>query len=261
MRHYQLDRKTYKELLLLYKEILENTGNLFKNYLELDTISKNCASYVYMYKNGYLSFNHTFTFSDTYASVIDYNHDILGGLIATGTGICRNITSFFTDLLNIMGYSCYNLTLDDVERFGNKEKTLLLYTKLFPKLLGTHMINYIKDDNKSIIFDAIDDKDHFPRVVDKGIIKYNYLDNRYIAWFVNDINKGIVMPTLRRQENNVDNLEYEKTMELLNNNKEVLEKFYQYNKDLYYEMYVKIINEMQKELSFYNSFKVKTRYK
>ena len=69
------------------------------------------------------------------------------------------------------------------------------------------------------------------------------------------------MPTLRRQENNVDNLEYEKTMELLNNNKEVLEKFYQYNKDLYYEIYVKIINEMQKELSFYNSFKVKTRYK
>ena len=50
-------------------------------------------------------------------------------------------------------------------------------------------------------------------------------------------------------------------MELLNNNKEVLEKFYQYNKDLYYEIYVKIINEMQKELSFYNSFKVKTRYK
>ena len=97
MRYYQLDKKTYKELLLLYKEILENTGNLFKNYLELDTISKNCASYIYMYKNGYLSFNHTFTFSDTYATVIDYNHDILGGLIATGTGICRNITSFFTD--------------------------------------------------------------------------------------------------------------------------------------------------------------------
>lgn len=262
MRNYQIERKTHKELLILYKELLENTSSFFKEDLELDTISKTCASYTYMYENGYLSFNHNFMFSDYYAKTLDYNSfDIFGLIITTGTGICRNITPFFTDLLNTMNYSCYNLSLDDTSRFRNQEKTLLIYTKLFPKLLGTHVINYIKDGDEHIVFDAIDDNDHFPELVDKRIVKYNYEDNRYIAWFINELNKGAFMPSLRKQENNVNVKEYQSTIEFLDNNKDMLESFYSNNRDLYYEVYTKLESEIQKELSFYNSFKVKTRYK
>ena len=109
--------------------------------------------------------------------------------------------------------------------------------------------------------DAIDDNDHFPELVDKRIVKYNYEDNRYIAWFINELNKGAFMPSLRKQENNVNVKEYQSTIEFLDNNKDVLESFYSNNRDLYYEVYTKLESEIQKELSFYNSFKVKTRYK
>ena len=154
MINYQIDKNTHKELLLLYKELLVNTSEFLKEDLELNTISKICASYTYMYENGYLSFNHNFVFSDYYAKMLGYNNfDIFGLIIITGTGICRNITPFLTDLLNTMNYSCYNMSLDNVGRFLNKEKTLLIYTKLFPKLLGTHVINYIKNGNEHIVFD------------------------------------------------------------------------------------------------------------
>ena len=69
------------------------------------------------------------------------------------------------------------------------------------------------------------------------------------------------MPSLRKQENNVNVKEYQSTIEFLDNNKDMLESFYSNNRDLYYEVYTKLESEIQKELSFYNSFKVKTRYK
>ena len=262
MINYQIDKNTHKELLLLYKELLVNTSEFLKEDLELNTISKICASYTYMYENGYLSFNHNFVFSDYYAKMLGYNNfDIFGLIIITGTGICRNITPFLTDLLNTMNYNCYNMSLDNVGRFLNKEKTLLIYTKLFPKLLGTHMINYIKNGNENIVFDAIDNNNHFPELVDKRIVKYNYEDNRYIAWFINELNKGVFMPSLRKQGNSINIKEYKSTIEFLNKNKDILESFFSNNKDLYYEVYIKLENEIQKELSFYNSFKVKLRYK
>ena len=37
---------------------------------------------------------------------------------------------------------------------------------------------YIKDGNEHIVFDAIDDNDHFPELVDKRIVKYNYEDKQ-----------------------------------------------------------------------------------
>ena len=81
--------------------MLENISSFFKGDLELDTISKICTRYTYMCEKEYLYFNHNFVFSDYYAKVLDYNSfDIFGLIITAGTGICRNITPFFTDLLN-----------------------------------------------------------------------------------------------------------------------------------------------------------------
>ncbi len=261
MKNYQLSKKETKELLTLYKELLQNIKKLLKEDLDFTSIEEYCASYVYLYKNGYLSLPKTFKENNFYADEILLDYNLLGIILTTGTGVCRNINVFMTDLLNALDCNCYNLILDCVDKYKVSEKILLLYVKLFPKLLGSHVINYIKDNNRSIIFDPTSLDDPFPTLVDNGIIEYNLSKERYLSFFVKENNKGIIMPSLRRQDNQINALKYLGTLKQLDDSKDLLDEFYYENRPLYHEAYIKLETQRQKQLVLAKSCEIKARYK
>ena len=90
------------------------------------------AIFVYLYRNGYLSFNKSFEYGKD-DEQIDCN---MGLSIITGKGICRNIAAHFKDVLNAIKQQ----TLDNTSTFFvgtniNEERDRVIPLKELPKEL------------------------------------------------------------------------------------------------------------------------------
>lgn len=88
--------KDIEEIKTLYQDFIKNYNKLNSTF-ELDNPIEIYTMFNYLYKNGYLSQNKTFTFSDK--NVIDIT-PIMGTNIFSGKGVCRHISVMLIDILN-----------------------------------------------------------------------------------------------------------------------------------------------------------------
>ena len=153
----------------MYNKIISNLAEFLKKQnltepIEVFTI------YQFMLRNGFLSQNKHF----------EYNFDmkdlskLLGADVIRGTGVCRTIASFLTDVYKELGYNSSNLivsvnydALNNIERLGNyprkvsnpKTKKLLKtgMNTLTNLSIPDHLITLLEKDNKIYILDPTND--------------------------------------------------------------------------------------------------------
>lgn len=154
----------YKELKYLYENIIKNTSN-FYNELEINDPISVFATYVYMYRKGYFSYNKQFLYSN---DMKDFSK-LYGLDVVRGRGVCRSISSMLTDVYNDMGMTSYNLPvnvskeqlkhLKEVEgpnlgKEDSGEKFAVFVekiTKIIP--VANHMITMVQQNGKNYILD------------------------------------------------------------------------------------------------------------
>lgn len=254
---FQIQRVTeeHKKLSNLYDQVLDNTISLMED-LDIDNVVEIFATYVYMYRNGYLSNNHEFKYD---IHMKDFSK-LLGVDVIRGTGVCRSISSFLTDLYNKKGYDASTLFVKaSKESCNNQQK--LCDTKLektenggsFASIVGSitkiisfpnHMITTVSDVSKSYILDPTNDgmlyKDSNHRIKISNerygtMISYDMISKIYQLFGFNVINKNTDL-----KKDRYDGLKfkevYKDTQEVLHYNRDVLQEFYKENKELYEEI-------------------------
>lgn len=95
-----------KELFYLHIYNLCNLNDLSKDF-NIDEIAGTLALYYYAYSKGYLSYNHEFAFNIEKANSLTLPPNDLGLLIATGYGVCRNISYQLKTLLTLKDIKNY----------------------------------------------------------------------------------------------------------------------------------------------------------
>lgn len=253
----------YKELKVLYDEVIDSVGDLSQE-LEFDNPVEIFAFYVYLYRNGYLSYN----------KFLEYDIDLkdfpnLNGLdIIRGKGVCRSISSMLVDIYQHLGFesanlhvyatneSCHQQDLGDTELNVSTSdvKKIKLLSKLFSLFTVTnHQITGVYDTNYGYIFDP----------TNGGMLHYHsggkiYVPNTQHYMTVKNVSQLLSM-TLGR-ENSILNSDYflnsmdedtyrelySKALELCKNNQVYLEDFYRDNIGLYEE----IFNLAEKQRSY-----------
>lgn len=158
----------YKELKEMYDEVIKNTS-VVVNELGINDPVSLFACYVYLYRNGYLSNGHKFVYS---TDMKDFTS--LGGIdIIRGTGVCRSISSFFTDLCIEQGYSASNLGVKatsascknlqklcdkELEKSSSGVKLVKLVSNLTGKVpVPNHLISLVQDQGICYLLDPTND--------------------------------------------------------------------------------------------------------
>lgn len=236
------------DLFNLYYSSLYNLSNLGKDF-NIDDIASTLALYYYAYDNGYLSYQHHFEYSGKEADFYLLPPTDLGFVISTGYGVCRNISFGLRDFLTINNIKSYIATVDSKE-YNASPKELAILVNILPKLFGNHVINYIGSNHSFFLYDPTDNI--FPEIVGYSLMKEPNSNKEYPVWIVNDINNGIIMPTIRKQQSNkkLDNIKqsFKQSLDLFNKNKDIFEKYYQENKEIYWEMNYKLSKVKEKKL-------------
>lgn len=287
-RNYTTD---VKELRKLYDEFVHNYNELNKLFNLQDPVELQTL-YFYLYRNGYLSKDKKFEFSDDTKTVkIPY---IMGSDILNGKGVCRNISALFTDILNDYGIESSRLGVYQGAYYINKkslnhekytkqellswlrknisdetrltrelyhlnnmsEDEFIKYSKslelpLSPMMIifGNHAMNhtyyngmnYYLDPTQKLYYRMNPDDGNLYSEDYELIIKYP-MTNKF-----NVGNPSYESFNSRMNENNkslsndkVKELTY-KTNDIIRENKDVFERFYSDNKELYDEVSSKLL--------------------
>lgn len=158
----------HKQLKSMYDEITYNTADFYKT-IELSEPVSIFATYVYMYRKGYFSHNRQFLYSQNMKDFAKLN----GIDVIRGTGVCRSIASFLTDIYNEMDMNSYNIPVCARTQQLKKMKELSIIPleiekneSLFLKILSpivkytpttNHLITMVEHDNQNYIFDPTND--------------------------------------------------------------------------------------------------------
>lgn len=162
--------KEHKEIKCLYNEIIDNTGNLFREFGVDDDPIKTFALYVYLYRLGYFSVNHKFVYK---FEMKDFAR--LGGVdVVLGTGVCRSIASMFTDICRNLGMNANSISVKvrNKNMQGERERLCPIelehedkdnfLSKVMEKAIdyvpiGNHMITEIFSNGINMGFDPTND--------------------------------------------------------------------------------------------------------
>lgn len=260
--------KEYKELKEMYDEIIKNTSSMLKE-LNVSDPTTLFALYVYLYRSGYLSYNHLFKYSN---NMKDF--PLLQGIdVVRGTGVCRSISSFFTDLCIEQGLNASNISVNTtsatcrglqkmspIELAEDKQsqkfvKTVSTLTKLIP--LPNHLITLVEDNEMCYIFDPTNDGYLLPTAKNRLIVPSNpELSMTYRSRMQSiqrlygimelqsnrRIQKVLKLPSISEE---VFSSKYIEALKLCKNQL-LFEKLYQDNYELYKGIYE--ISEEQKDL-------------
>ena len=177
--------KDYERIEAFYNGVVCNTAELIEAFgIEKDPV-KVFALYVYLYRSGYLSVDHEFKYSTNMKDL-----PMLGGVdVVRGRGVCRSISSMFTDVCNSVGLTASNVCVKvkpnmlkmsedlslrgvDSEVRGKKfAKIIGKVTTVLP--IGNHLITAIEHDNQTGMYDPTNDV--FMHVI--GSRKYGFVNN------------------------------------------------------------------------------------
>ena len=227
----------------LYIENLCNLNCLSEKFT-LNSPVENCALYYYCYINGYLSYNHTFTYDMEVARSIPLLIDDFGFLISSGYGVCRNISFQLRDFLRIKNIKSF-VANTDLKEFTKSPRMIAFFVNLFST--GDHTLNYIKDKRESFLYDPTNNI--FPSIVDHSLLRYPNSKIKPV-WIISSINDGFLTIIKKQSEDKIKEIreKYQQQLNVFDSNKDILEKFYQENKDIYQEMNSKLSKVKEKKL-------------
>lgn len=259
----------YKQLDGLYKEIIKNTGEFYKNF-GIDHPVCIFAMYVYMYRNGYFSYDKQFQYS---TKMKDFAR--LNGLdVIRGYGVCRSIGSMLTDIYQGMNMTSYNLLVntnaETISKFTklcptaltkdnkgtvNFVKFVTVFTKYIP--LSNHLITMVEKENVNYIFDPTNDgflcKGNGNCLVVANDSNYHMKKHNNILFTVLGQYSGGLDIHQQRQQLELPTISFEEykslylqTLNLCLKNQDLFEKFYQDN-----YQYMHDIESISKEQSGY----------
>jgi hypothetical protein len=234
-----------------------------------------------MYRNGYLSFNHNFNYDIDMKDMAKLN----GADVVRGTGVCRSIASFLTDLYKAMGYNASNLVvsanrtvLNNIDRQGDYPKwkisrktngfvkTISRFSDIVP--ISNHLINMVEKDGITYVFDPTNDaflvKGGMNKFVlpekKEGRMAFSYLQQLFarINGSMGDISScwqlynDLQNPTIDYEEYKSI---YKKTLTFIKENKLMFEEFYSKNQQLYVELFEKLSSQSSLLLRMYPELK------
>lgn len=247
----------YKKLKELDKKIVSNTAYLI-DYIGNNNPIGIFASYVYLYRQGYLSYDKNF--------VYDNDMKDFAGLLSVdvyrGKGVCRSIASLLTSLYKNFGYNARTLMVN-ANKESIKNNLHLSSVSLqktdkgnkFAKIIGkstnfipipNHAITLVDDGKNSYKLDPTNDcmmlNGKFNKLLspcsDKGIMRnYMILDLFYsvLGFFDNDVHISKYVKQCNMHDINVDDYKelYLQALEICNQNKTMFNYFYDDNMPLY----------------------------
>lgn len=261
----------YKDLKDLYNQVINNYGNFAKYLNCADDPVKLFALFVYMYRSGYLSVNKDFKY-DT--DMKDYSL-LLGIDVIRGTGVCRSISSMFTDVCNNVGIKSKNIavstTSEDLKkkeqlssinlaksnRSGRFVSLVVAFTKYLP--LANHLVTICNHEGRDYVLDPTNDvfmyRDKYNKFVfandTSAKMTYRYCSNLVAAVFGN-FNPQLIPNNITKLPIDYEAYKeiYLETLSFIENNKALLEDFYLENQSLY-QAITDISNEHNSFISRY----------
>lgn len=252
----------YKQIESNYKFIIKNTCQLYQRLGISDSPIKIFATYVYMYRSGYFSYNNNFEYS---IDMKDFA-GLTGVDVIRGTGVCRSISSMLTDIYRELGYKSYNLSVRaSSESIANLQKLSSISLKKsdkgkkFAKIVGkvtdklpiaNHLITMVRTNDKNYVFDPTNDgflyKDRRNKIItftDQSAIMNNYFFESFMINLLGMYNDGVHISNQIKQLNmpTVGNKTYRKeyleALQLCIDNEKIFIEFYNTNKELIDNIY------------------------
>lgn len=242
-----------------YKNIIHNISSLFKTVEVSDNPVKSFALYVYLYRNGFLSCNHKFSYSFECKDLAR----LTGADVVNGRTVCRGIASMFTDICRETGMDASNVSVRVNPKNFNGQKELCptelntgkssVMGDLIGKVsqfipLANHLITHLSFKGIRYDFDPTNDillTERNRRLYISDSEEY-YVSHDRIWGFIpfllgqtdNDIRcmlniKDANLPTIGHDE--YVRL-YSETLDMIKNNLDLFEKFYNDNKETYLDM-------------------------
>ncbi len=252
----------YKEIENTYNFIVSRVAELMEVLGIQDDPVKVFAMFVYLYRSGYLSYNKEFYYSTDMKDMSSLN----GVDVVRGTGVCRSISSMFTDVCQCLDYTAANLSVnvkngvlgkqeglstvslkdkDDGKKFA---RFIGKITSIIP--LGNHLVTFVSTEDKALVFDPTNDvimnMDSFRKYSlanDTGAkMTYSCFSN-IVPSILGQIDLEVNVFGLNKASKK-DNVQYEdfcstykEVLELIKDNEDIFEVFYESNLDLYKKIY------------------------
>ena len=246
--------KDYERIESFYNAVVYNTAELIEAFgIEKDPV-KVFALYTYLYRSGYLSVDKEFKYSTNMKDLPELN----GVDVIRGRGVCRSISSMFTDVVNSVGLTASNMSvrvkpntlknsedlslrsLDSEVRGKKWAKVVGKVTSIIP--IGNHLVTAIEHDTQSGIYDPTNDL--FMHVVGtrkyvlvndtSATMSYSFISN-LVPKLLGQMDTEVSISLLRKlsREDRLVYEEYkqiyEEVNELIRDKKDVFEEFYQVN--------------------------------
>ena len=259
--------KEYEKVYYLYNGVICNTAELIEAFGIQDNPIKVFALFIYLYRSGYLSNNKHFMYS---TNMKDF--PLLNGVdVVRGTGVCRSISSMFTDVAREVGLTASNVCVRVTDKaLGKKEGMSIVplevedkgrkFAKIVGRMtsvlpIGNHLVTAISSDKYSGIYDPTNDV--FMNMRSFG--KYEFINNTGATMSYNIVS-NVVPKLFGQMDTNIDiggliknakknNVSYEEycevyreILELIKDKQEIFDEFYQINLP-YYERIDKIMED------------------
>lgn len=253
---FQLEQlcKDYDRIECFYNAVINNTAELIEAFDIQDDPVKVFALYTYLYRSGYLSADHEFKYSTDMKDL-----PLLGGVdVIIGRGVCRSISSMFTDICNSVGLTASNVSVRVKPGVMKKSEDLSLreldsevrgkkFAKIIGKVtsivpIGNHLVTAVEHDKHSGIYDPTNDI--FMHVI--GTRKYGFVNDtsatmsysfisNLVPRLLGQMNTEVDVAYLKKLSTK-DRLAYEEYREiyeeinkLIKDNGYVFEEFYKIN--------------------------------
>ena len=251
----------YQRIEDFYRVVVSNTAELIEAFGIEDVPVKVFALYTYMYRSGYLSVDKEFKYSTNMKDL-----PILNGVdVVRGRGVCRSISSMFTDVCNSVGLTASNVSvrvkpnvmkeseglalreLDSEVRGKKWAKIVGQVTSIVP--IGNHLVTAIEHDKHSGIYDPTNDI--FMHAV--GTRRYEFINDTSATMsysFISNLAPKILgqmdtQPNIAylRRLSMKDRISYEEYLEiyeemnkLIKEKEDIFELFYKVNLPYYREV-------------------------
>lgn len=265
---FYAEKKTeeYQSLKGYYDKIINNFISLARS-LDIQDPIEIFSLYVYMYRGGYLSYNHQFIYDTDMKDLALFN----GLDVIRGTGVCRSISSMLTDIYQKMGFNSSNLSvntnsetitnlshlcplkLEKSEKGGKFAKIVGNFTKVIK--LPNHLITVVDDTNYSYPLDPTNDGILYPSKFGKLRVHnnpklgmQNYISILTLQSLIGNFTTPNKIPGAIKQLN-MNTIElstfeflYRNTLCIIERNKDKLDEFYEENKQLYEQIHLESEN-------------------
>lgn len=265
--HLEQLTRDYEEIDGVYRLIVGNIAELVEVFNIQDDPVKVFALFVYLYRSGFLSYGKDFTYSFDMKDLARLN----GVDVVRGTGVCRSISSMFTDVCNYVGLTAANVSvkvsskcLEMKEQLSpvdlksvqkNKKIVRIVSAIMSPLPLANHLVTVVSDGKHAGVFDPTNDI--YMNMRRFG--KYEFINNTGATMSYKSFSN--LMPLIFGQMQTKFNLfelhkyskmnkltyeEYKKSyrevLELIKANPQFLEAFYNLNQE-YYEILERLTRE------------------